>query len=87
MRRYSGCNLGSTVEGLMQRVTELLLDIVRKATWCWAMSRARQPICFSLSIRGLLFVGDDANNHNLLQQGRPFIMRLQQPENRAIIQG
>jgi hypothetical protein len=26
----------------------------------------------------LLFVGDDANNHNLLQEGRPFIMRLQQ---------
>jgi hypothetical protein len=24
----------------------------------------------------LLFVGDDANNHNLLQEGRPFIMRL-----------
>ena len=26
----------------------------------------------------LLFVGDDVNDHNLLQMGRPFIMRLQQ---------
>jgi hypothetical protein len=26
----------------------------------------------------LLFVGDDPNNHNLLQEGRPFIMRLRQ---------
>jgi len=26
----------------------------------------------------LLFVGDDANDHNLLLKGRPFIMRLQQ---------
>jgi len=25
----------------------------------------------------LLFVGDDSNNHNLLQEGRPFIMRFQ----------
>jgi len=30
----------------------------------------------SLSV--LLFVGDDANNHNLLQEGHPFIMRFQQ---------
>jgi hypothetical protein len=26
----------------------------------------------------LLFVGGGANNHNLLQEGRPFIMRLRQ---------
>jgi hypothetical protein len=36
-----------------------------------------EPIYFSLFIRVLLFVGD-SNNHNLLQEGRPFIMRLQQ---------
>ena len=34
-----------------------------------------KPKPFSLSIRVLLFVGDDANTHNLLQEGRPFIMR------------
>ncbi len=28
-------------------------------------------------MRVLLFVGDDVNNHNLLQEGRPFIMRFQ----------
>src|ERR1039458_7043318 len=32
-----------------------------------------------LSIRVLLFVGDDSNHHNLLQEGRSFIMRLRQP--------
>ena len=37
-----------------------------------------KPKPFSLSIRVLLFVGDDANTHNLLQEGRPFIMRFQQ---------
>jgi len=30
------------------------------------------------ALRVLLFVGDDANDHNLLQQGRPFIMRFRQ---------
>jgi hypothetical protein len=28
--------------------------------------------------RVLLSVGDDANDHNLLLKGRPFVMRLQQ---------
>ena len=37
-----------------------------------------KPKPFSLSIRVLLFVGDDANTHNLLQEGRPFIMRFRQ---------
>jgi hypothetical protein len=37
-----------------------------------------EPNNFSLSIRVLLFVGDDVNNHNLLQEVRPFIMRFRQ---------
>jgi hypothetical protein len=36
------------------------------------------PIYFSLLIEGAPFVGDHANDDNLLQKGRPLIMRLQQ---------
>src|SRR5439155_17878118 len=33
---------------------------------------------FSLLIEGAPFVGHDANDHNLLLKGRPFIMRFRQ---------
>jgi hypothetical protein len=37
-----------------------------------------QPNILFTVHRVLLFVGGGANNHNLLQEGRPFIMRLRQ---------
>src|SRR6266550_6820915 len=40
---------------------------------------------FSLLIEGAPFVGHDANDHNLLLKGRPFIMRLRQLSFRCVL--
>jgi len=40
------------------------------------LDERRAQYTFHCSLRVLLFVGDHANDDNLLQKGRPFIMRL-----------
>src|SRR5260370_39858519 len=44
----------------------------------WLLDARRGQYTFHCSLRGLLFVGDDACAHNLLLKWRPFIMRLHQ---------
>jgi len=39
-----------------------------------------EPNILSLFMKGVPFVGDDACAHNLLQKGRPLIMRFRQRE-------
>src|SRR5207245_7608581 len=57
----------------MDSMTTLPLQSItatEMVAWCTS-----SPIYFSLFMRVLLFVGGGACAHNLLQKGRPFIMR------------